>query len=81
MNHTFNTTERKKMSRATWKIENIRTGNYVGYTPLDIANLNRCYSELLNKRKSKTILPDVVEVFAECGFTIQRYGTEWMISL
>ena len=81
MSHTFNTNERTKLSRATWKIEFIKTGNYLGYTPLDIAHMNRCYTELLNDRKSKTILPDVVEIFAECGFDIKRVGAEWQISL
>lgn len=73
--------QKQQLSRVTNKIDSIRNGNKLEYTPLDISNLNRCYKELLEAKTTKTILPAVVEVFADCGFTVDRRGMEWIIAL
>lgn len=73
--------QKQQLSRVTNKIDSIRNGNKLEYTPLDISNLNRCYKELLESRSTKTILPAVVEVFADFGFTVNRRGMEWIVKM
>ena len=73
--------QKQQLSRATNIIEGVKSGKHREYTPLDIAHLNRCYKELVESRSTKTILSTVVEIFADCGFTVNKRGMEWVIVL
>lgn len=64
-------------------IEDIHNGKHKEYAPLEVSGIRDCYEDFTAKRKTstKTILENVADAFATCGFNVTYKGMEWVIAL
>lgn len=77
----FTDKQTSKIMRVKNTIENIQSCSNMEYSPLDIANLHDCYVDILFNRMTKTINEMVVDIFANCGFEVNKKGMEWIVRL
>lgn len=62
-------------------IEDIMEGKRKELSPLDVSEIRECYYNILKYDTTETILANVVDVFANCGFTVKKKGIGWSITI
>ena len=62
-------------------VEDLHEGKRKEFAPLEISEIRNCYHNILKYDATETILANVVNVFADCGFSIKRKGIGWSITI
>lgn len=74
--------QQKNIKRIFGIIERIQNGdNFMNYSPLHIAGIRKCYKDLTDFSTAKTIHPEIVSLYTECGFIAHKVGSEWIIKM
>lgn len=72
--------QQKNLKRIFSIIERIQSGdNFMNYSPYHIAGIRKCYQDLTEFSRAKTISETVVSLYTECGFAAHKVGSEWII--
>ena len=62
-------------------VEDLHEGKRKEFAPLEVSEIRNCYHNILKYDATETILANVVNVFADCGFSIKRKGIGWSITI
>ena len=62
-------------------VEDIMEGKRKELAPLEVSEIRECYHNILKYDTTETILANVVDVFANCGFTVKQKGIGWSITI
>ena len=62
-------------------VEDIMEGKRKELAPLEVSEIRECYHNILKYDATETILANVVDVFANCGFTVKQKGIGWSITI